>query len=248
MRSVRPASSEQASHPTVHVKTFLTVGVWSIIVWSVVFWRLGSPSLLDPDEAHYAQITREMLRTGRWLVPLLDGAPLIDKPILFHWLQAAFVGVMGETELALRLPSAFATIALMAVIRWASSQLFGARTGNTSAFIFATLPLTFVLSSVGLFDMVFSAFLFSAVACLLVAALRDRPNIEYAAWPLLALAVMTKGPVALLLVVLFGMLLALSPATRTIITRLRWVSGVAFVVVAASPWFVYMWLMFPERF
>src|SRR3954470_2084942 len=60
---------------------------WLAIAWIVFFWRLGYPSLLDPDEAHYAEIPREMLRSGNWLIPLLDGKPLIDKPVLFHWLQ-----------------------------------------------------------------------------------------------------------------------------------------------------------------
>ena len=155
------------------------------MVWVVVFWRLGAFSLLDPDEAHYAQLTREMLRTHRWLVPLRDGAPYIDKPVLFHWLQAAAVGVVGDSELALRLPSACAAMALSAVVWWLGTQLFGRRTGTRGAVMFATLPLTFVLASVGLFDMVFGAFLFSAIACLLVAALRHRPTLEYAGWPLL---------------------------------------------------------------
>ena len=62
---------------------------WLAIAWIVVFWRLGYTSLLDPDEAHYAELTREMLRSGNWLVPLLDGKPFIDKPVLFHWLQGA---------------------------------------------------------------------------------------------------------------------------------------------------------------
>ena len=78
---------------------------WFVVCWIVLFWRLGYPSLLDPDEAHYAQLTHEMLRGGSWLVPLLDGHPYIDKPVLFHWLQAIAVVVLGESEFALRLPS-----------------------------------------------------------------------------------------------------------------------------------------------
>ena len=78
--------------------------------WIVVFWRLGYASLLDPDEAHYAELTREMLQRGSWLVPLLDGKPFIDKPVLFHWLQALSVAVIGETEFAARLPTALAAL------------------------------------------------------------------------------------------------------------------------------------------
>src|ERR671929_1019194 len=90
---------------------------WAAIIWIVVFWRLGYPSLLDPDEAHYAELTREMLHSGSWLVPLLDGKPFIDKPVLFHWLQGASVMLLGETEFAARLPSALAAVALFATTR-----------------------------------------------------------------------------------------------------------------------------------
>src|SRR5262245_17954980 len=91
---------------------------WLTIVWIVVFWRLGYVSLLDPDEAHYAELTREMVRAREWFVPLLDGQPHLDKPVLYHWFQAAVVSLVGESELALRLPGAFAALALFTIVRW----------------------------------------------------------------------------------------------------------------------------------
>src|SRR6185503_12111770 len=103
---------------------------WVAIGWVVFFWRLGYPSLMDPDEAHYAQLTREMLRAGSWLVPLLDGVPYIDKPVLFHWLQGASMWLLGESELAARLPSAIAAVALFAFTRWVGIALFGASVGE----------------------------------------------------------------------------------------------------------------------
>jgi 4-amino-4-deoxy-L-arabinose transferase-like glycosyltransferase len=222
--------------------------VWATVAWVVVFWGLGDFSLLDPDEAHYAELTREMVRTHRWLVPLFDGAPYIDKPVLFHWLQTAAIWVFGDTELALRLPSACAAVGLFGMVRWMGAQLFDARTGNRAALMFATLPLTFVLSSVAVFDMVFTAFLFGAMACLLIAALRNRPRLEYAGWSLLTLAVMTKGPVALALVLMFGVALSVRRTTRAVVTRLQWKGGLAFVFVAASPWFLYMWVTYRAQF
>ena len=233
---------------TLTPRALLWIGAWAAIAWVVVIWRLGGFGLLDPDEAHYAQLTREIMRANRWLVPLLDGAPYIDKPVLFHWLQAAMVRLIGESELALRIPSACAALALFGVVRWTGSQLFGAHTGNLSALMFATLPMTFALARVGLFDMVFTACLFSAIACLLVAALRDRPALEYAGWPLLTLAVIIKGPVALLLVLLFGAAMIASSKTRIVVARLRCLHGLTFILTAASPWFIYMWLVFGEDF
>src|SRR5262245_24321825 len=81
---------------------------WGLVCWVILFWKLHWLSLLDPDEAHYAQLTHEMIRGHSWFVPLLDGAPYVDKPVLFHWLQMLSVSVFGETEFALRMPSACA--------------------------------------------------------------------------------------------------------------------------------------------
>src|SRR6185312_13924809 len=92
---------------------------WLAIIWIVVFWRLGYASLLDPDEAHYAQLTREMIQARTWLVALLDGHPYIDKPVLYHWLQAAAVWLLGESAFALRLPSALSAVALISAVGWA---------------------------------------------------------------------------------------------------------------------------------
>src|SRR3954466_5414991 len=94
-----------------------------VVAWMVVFGRLGYTSLLDPDEAHYAQLTREMIRARSWLVPLLDGSPFIDKPVLFHWLQIASVWLFGESALALRLPSALGGTFLAVVTRWLAAEM-----------------------------------------------------------------------------------------------------------------------------
>src|SRR3954470_12027787 len=144
--------------------------VWIAIGWIVVFWRLGYASLLDPDEAHYAELTREMLHAGNWLVPLLDGRPFIDKPVLFHWLQGVSVLLLGESEFAARLPVALAALGLFGMTRWVGAMLFGAEVGEWGALMFATIPATFALASIAMFDMVFALFLFGALGCLLVAA------------------------------------------------------------------------------
>jgi 4-amino-4-deoxy-L-arabinose transferase-like glycosyltransferase len=36
------------------------------------------------------------------MVPLLDGIPFIDKPVLYHWLQAGAESIFGENEFARR--------------------------------------------------------------------------------------------------------------------------------------------------
>ncbi len=181
---------------------------------------------MDPDEAHYAQLTREMLRAGNWMIPLLDGLPYIDKPVLFHWLQGLAIAMLGETETAMRLPSAIAAVGLFLLTRWTGTQLLDGRIGVRAWLMLATLPLTFLLGSIGVFDMVFTAFLFGAIAFALVAALRNRPRLQYVAYVFLSLAVMTKGPVALALAGAFFLAgLACGRECRTALLSLRWVTG-----------------------
>jgi 4-amino-4-deoxy-L-arabinose transferase-like glycosyltransferase len=222
---------------------------WIAIAWIVVFWRLGFPSLMDPDEAHYAQLTREMLRAGNWLVPLLDGVPFIDKPVFFHWLQGAWFTLLGESETAARLPSAIAALVLFAITRRVGGVMFGPVVGEWGAIMFATIPATFALSSIGLLDMVYTTFLFGAVGCLILAAREPRAATESAGYALLALAVMTKGPVALVLVGLFlSAAWAAGGELRDAARRLHWKTGLLVAAVAASPWFVWMYWRFGDAF
>lgn len=221
---------------------------WSSVLLVVVVWRLGYLTLLDPDEAHYASITREMLAARELLIPLLDGAPYIDKPVFFHWLQGLSFAALGESELAARLPSACAAIVLLATTMWVGIRLFGAEAGERAGLMLATIPATFALSTIGVFDMLFTTFLFGGVGCLLVGAVERRRGPEFAGYLLLGLAVLTKGPVALVLTgLLFLGCLAL-PATRAYIGRLRWVAGLLVIVAVSAPWFLWMWWTFQNVF
>jgi 4-amino-4-deoxy-L-arabinose transferase-like glycosyltransferase len=226
----------------VNRRDWLGFAIWAAVCWIVVFWKLGAPALMDPDEAHYAELTREMLRAGNWMMPLLDGLPYIDKPVLFHWLQGLAIAMLGETETAMRLPSAVAAVALFWTTRWTGAHLFDHRIATRAWLMLATLPLTFMLGSIGVFDMVFTAFLFGAIAVALVAALRSRPRLQYLSYVLLGLAVMTKGPVALVLAGGFFLVgLACGRECRTALLSLRWVAGAAISVVLSLPWFLWMY-------
>ncbi len=216
--------------------------------WVVVFWRMDYLSLID-DEAHYAQLTREMLRTGSWLVPTLNGAPFIDKPILFHWLQGLAFSVFGESEFSASLPSALAAVALFVITAILGRRLMSGRVAERAWLMLATIPATFVLSRIGYLDMLFSACLFGSISCLLLSGLHGRPRLQYLGYALLVLAVMTKGPVALALVGIFLMLCWLAGGEcRQAIRSLEWRMGLVLTVLASAPWFVWMHGRFGDRF
>ena len=84
--------------------------------------------LVDPDEGLHAAIAQEMVERGHWLTPSLLGKPFWDKPILYCWLQAASLRLLGPNEAAVRLPG------LM-------FGLLGAATTGLLAWRLASLPV-----------------------------------------------------------------------------------------------------------
>jgi 4-amino-4-deoxy-L-arabinose transferase-like glycosyltransferase len=231
--------------PTSRIARF---SLWLAVGWVAVFWRLWYLPLLDPDEAHYASITRGMLRLGDYVVSRLDGVPLIDKPALFHWIQAGSFGLFGENELAARLPTALAAVALIWTTYWLGKRLFGTATAERAALMLALMPLTFVLARVAYFDMIFTAFLFGSIALLAVAAKEQRTRLQVPAFVLLSLAAQVKGPFVFIVFVAAVLATALSKPARVYLGRIYWVPGLFAAGLLALPWFLLMWRHFGNDF
>ncbi len=159
----------------------------AVLLFVVLFWRLGSPSFWDPDEAHYAETSRELLRTGDWLVPYYNEQPFFDKPILFHWLQAATMALAGPTEFGARLAAALGALALIITIAWLGATLISFEVGFVAALVLAASPAVFALARYAILDTVFTAFLFGGVSLVTVAACSawpcwSRPNSGAGCW------------------------------------------------------------------
>ena len=230
-------------------RSLLAAAGWAVLCWVQFAWRLGYPSFWDPDEATYAEATREMLASHSWLVPIYDGRPFFDKPPLFYLLQMGTFSVFGATEFAARLVPAISAGALIVSVAWLGRHLFNRDTGRNGALMFAVLPATFALSSYAILDMTFTMFLFGGCALLTVSALAQRPGLQWPGYVLLALAVLTKGPLALVLSGLALVIsLVLAPDARRVLLRLNWGLGLLLIAALSGPWFLYMWLRFGDAF
>jgi 4-amino-4-deoxy-L-arabinose transferase-like glycosyltransferase len=223
-------------------------GLWISVCWLTIFWRLSFLPLLDPDEAHYAEITREMRRLGDYLVPRMDGVPLIDKPALFHWLQAGSFALFGENEFAARLPTALAALALIWTTYWLGKRLFGAETAERGALMFAMTPLSFALARFAYFDMIVTAFLFGSIALLTVSAMERRRWLQVPAFLLLSLAAQIKGPFVFIVLPTAVLVSCLSKETGVYVRRIAWIPGLLVAGILALPWFVAMWHQFGDAF
>lgn len=219
------------------------------LLFVVAFWQLGAASFWDPDEAIYAETSREMLRTGDWLAPYYNEQPFFDKPILFYWLQAAGMAVAGQNELGARLAPAVAAVALVAATAWVGAMLVSFEVGFLAALLLAASPPVFALAHYAILDMTFTAFLFTGVSLIAVAALGDRPRLQWPGYVMIAMAVLTKGPLALALCGLTFLLgIAASADIRRRLFALRFVAGLFIVAALSAPWFIYMWLRFRDGF
>ena len=90
---------------------------------------LGARPYLTPSEARYIEIPRQMLATGDWLTPRIDGVPYFEKPPLFYWLQASVMQFSGSGEFAGRFATALLS-ALTCLVTFATAQfLYGRLSG-----------------------------------------------------------------------------------------------------------------------
>ncbi len=222
--------------------------------------QLGSTGLVDETPPLFAASARAMVATGDWLVPQVNGLPRYDKPPLVYWLMALVHRLPGQERWdplgswAAGLPSALAMVALMLVLadtlrRWPQAGAAGGHAGAprpglapplpplVGALAFALSPLVLLWSRIGVSDALFTATLASSLL-LCWRTYADPGSRWWIPWPVLALSVLTKGPVALVLVA-FTLLLfaALQADAATLRRRLRPLTGIALAVLLALPWY-----------
>ena len=103
------------------------------------FARLRAP-LLEPQEARYAEIPRQMLAQGRWLVPTLHGQDYLDKPPLVYWAVMLSYRAFGPCDWAARLvPGLAGVLTVLATLLW-GWRAFGLRAGVCGAAVLCLLP------------------------------------------------------------------------------------------------------------
>jgi 4-amino-4-deoxy-L-arabinose transferase-like glycosyltransferase len=227
--------------PKGSVRKFIPYVWGAALIFTVLFWRLGAPSFWDPDEAHYAQTTRELIESGDWLAPYYNHQPFFDKPILFHVLQALPMSLLGPNEFAARLVPALAALALILTTWWLGAALVSADVGFLAALLLTISPGVFALSRYAILDTLFTAWLFGGLSLLTVAALKNRPRLQYGGYVLIAMATLTKGPLAIALSgVAFVIAIVVSADARRRLLDLHWVIGLGIVIAIATPWFAYM--------
>jgi 4-amino-4-deoxy-L-arabinose transferase-like glycosyltransferase len=87
----------------------------------------------DEDETRFVAIAQTMLDTGDWVVPIYNGTLAVDKPVLMHWSIAASFAAFGRSEIAARIPAAFATLLTALAVFHAGGRWFSPLAGVLAA-------------------------------------------------------------------------------------------------------------------
>ncbi|MBM2854171.1 MAG: hypothetical protein HW417_1099 [Steroidobacteraceae bacterium] len=221
---------------------------WRLWLFLGVLWFATMPwrPLLDPDEGRYAEIPREMWVSGDWLTPHLDGLKYFEKPPLQYWATAAVYTVFGSSEWTSRLWAATLGFLCLPLVYGFSRRIGQSRdTALIAALLLAINPYFVITGHVNLLDQAFSFFLVASVFSFALAQRETRNSDQelswmLCAWAALALAVLSKGIVA---IVLTGMTLAIHMTlTRdvSVLRRMHFLTGLPLFAAIAAPWF---WLV-----
>ncbi|MFT4737037.1 MAG: 4-amino-4-deoxy-L-arabinose transferase-like glycosyltransferase [Cyclobacteriaceae bacterium] len=165
---------------------------------------LGTTHLFDWDEINFAESAREMIVTGDFLRVRINYEPFWEKPPLFFWMQVVAMKIFGVSDFAARLPNAlFGLITALVLFRIGAKEQ-SSRFGViwSLAYMGSLLPHLYFRS--GIIDPVFNLFIFLGVYYLYLTVSASGISRKQAvlAGLFTGLAVLTKGPVGFLLVLL----------------------------------------------
>ena len=217
-----------------------------LVVFLVRGLTLEYTDLIDPTESRYASIASHMVRTGNWLVPMLDlpsgVEPYLGKPPLHFWLTALSYSLFGLEEWSSRLPSFLAgLLVVLSVIRF-GTKAWGRASGLLAGLVALATPFFFLYAGGSITDVTLTACIsWGVVSAYLFFEEQDvkskRLNAALVAISA-ALGFLTKGPVAIALILLPILLhLGIHKQLRRI-KEIPWVLCFLIFMAIVSPWFV----------
>lgn len=223
----------------------------ALVIGGIYLVLLGQRPLSVPSEARYAEIPREMLVSGDWLTPRLNGVKYFEKPPLFYWLQAADEALFGRSEFAVRVLTAAFGMGGCLLVYVAGRAVWSRRAGLLAAATMATSVLYFELSRQVLLDMPVAFFLTATFTAFLL-GIRAPPDSQTRAWAMYlmyamaAAATLTKGLIGMALPGLVVLVWLILTGRWSELRHVCLPTGTLLFLALAVPWHVAVALRNPE--
>jgi 4-amino-4-deoxy-L-arabinose transferase-like glycosyltransferase len=225
------------------------------------FLNLGRWDLWNPDEPRYAQVAREMVNGGDWVLMHYNGKIYDDKPPLFFWL-IAFSSYLwqGFSSFSVRVPAAlFGTLTVLLTF-FLGKMLYTSRTGFLSGLILATSVEFAYLSTRANIDTTLTFFTTASLLCFLLWYRRGQDKAKdmkkaevevkveekakmrnpliYGFYIGMALATLAKGPVGFILPLSVSLIYLVVQKDWGGIRRMRLLSGMALFLGIVLLWYL----------
>ncbi len=239
--------------------------LWLLLIgWLAFGWNLGSTGLVDETEPLFAEAARQMTVTGDWITPFFNGETRFDKPILIYWLMAIAYKILGVNSWAVRLPSALSAFGLMGLVFYtlwsfgvvSPNQFQSKLDSNThqtrrywlcagiGSALTALNAVTIVWARIGSADLLLTGCIDGALLSFFIGYTQPtKPKLQ-ARWylvfyVLIALAILTKGPVGIVLPgLIIGAFVLYIGNWREVWQEMRPVWGSVLILALALPWYV----------
>ncbi len=232
-------SSGKPDRPASWIKDLLILG---FVIGLLFSFMLGSRAFWEPDEGRYVEIPREMVATGNYVTPRLDGVIYLEKPALFYWLESASIKLFGLNQWSMRLWPALLGLFGCLAVYIAGRRLYGRTAGLIAAIVLATDVLYYALARIITIDMPITALLSISMLAFLLGT-REPPGLRrrglmWAFYAFAALALLAKGLIG---IVFPGMVIGAWILVRNDWKLLRSIylpSGLVLLLAIAAPWHI----------
>jgi len=206
-----------------------------VLVWLAT---LGARPLFNPDEGRYAEIPREMLMGGDWVIPHLNGLDYIEKPPLQYWATALSYSAFGVSNFSARLYTALSALGTVLLMGLLARRWWGAAAAWRAVAVLSGMLLFLVLGQLLTLDMSLTFWMSLSLAAFLLAQTQSVGQVRWMllAWGAAGLAVLTKGLVAALIPAAVLVLYSLSSRDVGPWRRLHLRVGLPLFLLITIPW------------
>ncbi len=253
MTSSSSRSLDRASRP--HGRSVLRWPEWLTCLVLAGLW-FGCTAWLRPlaipDEGRYVGVAWEMLRSGNWLVPTLDGLPFFHKPPLFYWITAGSMTLFGPGVAAARAAAWLASVVIASGLFAFVRRWVGRGQAWASVIVLATAPLFYGAAQYANMDLLVAACISATIMLVAHAALARDAGLPYrrvlaVAFVAAALGLLAKGLIGVVLPPLVLVVWGLSTRrVGRVFALLTWAPGWLVLAAVAAPWFMAVQARFPD--
>src|SRR6202140_1178058 len=215
---------------------------------------VSPPSLMDDVDAAVAQISRNMVTSGDWVPPRVNGLLFLEKPAMFYWPIAVSFKIFGVHDWAARIPVAFSAIGLACLTCAFGTWAFGRRAGLWAGLCIAPCVGLFLFTRIVIPDVTLTLIIALAMWAFLRALDEEEPHPGWWAFVLavsIGTGVMLKSLIGAVFPIATGVLYLF--ATKQFFVartwkRLRPISGFFIALLVAAPWHILATLRNPPYF